>query len=303
MKAIKHSIQRIFNFFGFDIKRRAPSPASSRRSNNKFDLSQGNFKVTSFGWAKANQLLDFNRRQVYNFHHLDAENYGTDAELVERQKWGLKGYGYSTVMELVQKMHLQAGDPLKILDVGGGGSALPRVLSEQFGVEAWLIDDFGIESNEEKTQSWYDPNFRETLPEKNPTVHYVFGRLGGTEKYGLEQGSFDLIYSVSTLEHIPITVMGVVFDHMLELLKPNGAMIHMIDLAPRRFPQWKTFLTDYFKTRGVAPETFEIKNFNELNEVDPVLLEPPEIVALFWGNQTQKYFPCSTLVIEIHGNN
>ena len=298
MKAIKQFIKRVLNLFGFEIKRRVPSSSS----NNKFDQSQGNFEVTSFGWAKANQLFDFNRRQVYNFHHLDAENYGVNPELVEKQKWGLKGYGYSTVFELVQKMHSQAKGSLKILDVGGGGSALPRVLSEQFGADAWLVDDFGIESNDESTQSWYDPNFRETLPEKNPTIHYVFGRLGGPEKYGLEQGSFDLIYSISTLEHIPMTMIGAVFDHMIELLKPNGTMIHTIDLTSRKFPQWKTFLTDYFKTRGVAPATFEIKNFNELTEADPILLEPPEVVYLFWGKQPKKYVQCGSLVIELHRN-
>jgi ubiquinone/menaquinone biosynthesis C-methylase UbiE len=302
MKKIRIYIKRMFKLLGFEIKQYHPVVLFDPKLDNEFNDSQGNIKVTSFDWARVNQLFDFNSRQIYNFHSLDAENYDVEPELVEKFRWGLKGYGYSVVVDLVRKLHLNMGKKLKILDVGGGGSALPRVLSQEFGDECWLIDDFGVESKDLITQGWYKEISRETLPLKNPTVHYVFGRLGGSKIKELEPSSFDLIYSISTLEHIPMTSMTAVFNHMLELLKPNGIMLHTIDLSPREFPGWRKFLSDYFKTRGIPPAIFQIKNLNELDEIDPPLLESPEIVYTFWDGQPKKYYPQSALVIELHRN-
>ncbi len=299
MAGLRQLIKNILGVFGLEIRRSRPRISASEASAGSH-TTQGNYKVASFGWARANQLFDFINRQLYTRWDIDAENYDVPLDLVEKHQWSLKGFGYSLVIDTVQKLHSNGKQKLRILDVGGSGSGLPRALSEQFADECWLIDDFGIESNDQQTLDWYEPNFRQTLASKNPMVHYVFGRLGGARLPELENGSFDLIYSVSTLEHIPMKMVKAVFDHMLELLAAGGVMVHTIDLGSAKFVGWQKFLMSYFRTRGVSPTIFAINNLNELGSDDPPLLESTEIVYTFWDTHPKKYYQEGTLVLEIH---
>ncbi len=294
-------LKKLFNLMGFEVRRYKHRPA---HINNGVDNSQGNLHLDYLDWARVNQLFDFNSRQLYTSYDIDADNYNVDVDFVLKQKWGLKGYGYSVVLDLVRKLHKSRSDNLKILDVGGAGSALPRAIFDQFGDQCWLIDDFGVESNDYITQGWYArvPNLRETLPLKHPMIHYVFGRLGEGKVPELKSASFDLIYSVSTLEHISMKMMPGVFNHMVDLLGPKGTMLHTIDLHPQEFQEWKNFLASYFRTRGVAPAAFEIANFDVFDENDPILMESPEVVYFVWNVRPKKYYPQSTLTMEIHRN-
>ena len=64
----------------------------------------------------------------------------------------------------------------KVVEVGGAYSGLPQYLSDKFGVESWIVDDFGVESKEDLWSRWGD---REEVKEKYPSVNYVFERVGG----------------------------------------------------------------------------------------------------------------------------
>jgi len=290
------TIKRLFSMVGFEI-RRVP-PVFRLDTIGAYDTSRGMAEVTSFAWARTNQLLDYVERQVYTRWDLDAKNYNAPTDLQKMCKWGLKGFGYSLVVETVRKLHSYRKETLHVLDVGGGGSGLSRAICEEFSDRCWLVDDFGIESSDEITSSWYKKGVRESLVLNNPMVHYVFGRLGAGRIPELSENSFDLIYSVSTLEHIPMKAMAAVFDHMFDLLGPDGYMVHTIDSTKRRFPEWQIFLANYFKEYGVEPAVFAIGNLDEISDDDPPLLESVEVEYV--QERRRKYSPEGTLVLAIH---
>lgn len=292
---IRGTVKRLFKMAGFDV-RRIP-PVFRPEATGECDASRGTVAVTSFRWAKANESFGYIERDVYTRWELDAENYGIPKDLPEKHKWGLKGFGYSLVMDTVRQLHANGLATMNVLDVGGGGSALCKVLSEEFSDRCSLVDDFGIESGDADTASWYEPHVRESLPAKNPTVHYVVGRLGGGRVPGLDEGSFDFIFSVSTLEHVPMKSMSSVFDHMLDLLSPSGFMVHTIDTRNPRLGEWQIFLANYFRHYGVDPAVFEIETLNEPDEENPPLLESAEVQYIL--HNTRRGCREGTLVLEV----
>ena len=290
------TIKRLFSMAGYEIRR--ISPVFHPDTSGAYVTSRGTVEVTSFAWARTNQLLDYIERQVYTRWDLDAKNYNVPTTLLEKSKWGLKGFGYSLVVETVKKLHSDGKDTLRVLDVGGGGSGLPIVICEEFSDHCWLVDDFGIESSDKATASWYAKGLRESLAAKNPMIHYVFGRLGGGRIPELSGNSFDLIYSVSTLEHIPMVEMASVFDHMFDVLGPNGYMVHAIDITKLQLSEWQIFLANYFKEYGVEPAVFAIRNLDEISDEDPPLLESVEVEYLL--QRQRKFSRIGTLVLAIH---
>src|SRR3990172_10577598 len=118
MANMRQYIKLLFNVFGLQVQRYRPE-LPSPEAGNEYNTSQGKVKVISFAWGTTNQLFDFIDREVYTHWNLDAENYGAPRELVERHKWGLKGFGYSLVIDTVRKLHSNGKQMLKVLDVGG----------------------------------------------------------------------------------------------------------------------------------------------------------------------------------------
>lgn len=135
--------------------------------------------------------------------------------------WGIKGHNRPWI---IANGNFKKGE--KVIEVGGAYSALPQYLSDKFSVEAWIADDFGIESNEALWSRW---GGREELKLKFPSVNYVFERVGGG-KGAIPSDYFDCVYTVSTLEHIPPCNMKKVFDHMCKMLKPGGRILHCVDV-------------------------------------------------------------------------
>jgi SAM-dependent methyltransferase len=122
---------------------------------------------------------------------------------------------------------------MRVLDVGAGYSDLPAYLTNSCNVEGWVADDFGATDKEKIWSRWGDPR---QLPEKYPGVHYVFRNLGEpTDELPL--ATFDRVYSVSVLEHVPAENIEAVLLHMAQLLKPGGLMLHTVDLP---FPRTVT---------------------------------------------------------------
>lgn len=299
MRSIRGIVKRVFNIVGLDVRRYRPRVPFLPEAVGEHNASQGTVDIASFAWASANDALDYINRQLYTRWDFDAENYNAPIGLQQSHKWGLKGFGYSLVVDTVRKFHSDGKRRLNILDVGGGGSGVCRFLCDEFSDACWLVDDFGIESGDTWTAGWYEPDWRESLLAKNPKVTYVFGRLGEVGLPELREGTFDLIFSVSTLEHIPLSVRGSVFDHMLALLAPNGWMVHTIDMTADMFPEWQTFLADYFEAYGVAPAVFATRNLDELDEDSAPLLESLEVRYTLNGHQ-HEYHRQGTVVLGVH---
>jgi hypothetical protein len=107
----------------------------------------------------------------------------------------------------------------RLLEVGAGEPLVADLLAA-LGHEVWVIDPYdgraGGPADVEAIQRAY--------PRVN-IVQGVFPRDVGDDKIG----SFDAIYSISVLEHIPIAEVDGLCDGIRRFLTSNGATIHAID--------------------------------------------------------------------------
>lgn len=115
----------------------------------------------------------------------------------------------------------------KVLDVGPAYSPLPAYLQKNYSCGMWAADDFGSSVGD---GFWSRGRSPHEFIESHPEVNYVLERLGDPSKSSLPTGYFDLIYSLSVLEHVPPQFMPSVLKHMDLLLKPGGEMLHAVDL-------------------------------------------------------------------------
>lgn len=203
-----------------------------------------------------------------------------------------------------------------VIEIGGAYSLLPKYLGDKYGVEAWIGDDFGEDSDDEMWSRWGDPH---ALPEKYPSVKYVFEPMGKfDEKY--PNGYFDRVFSVSTLEHIPYECRLDVFRDMNRCLKPGGRQLHSIDLST----DWKklTLSSVVDSLPGVNQVHWkgqsEIRSWINIikrsgvkisvNVPNPVrlfdrrvLVESPDVVYRFYppNNEPKSYCPAASLLVII----
>ncbi len=154
-------------------------------------------------------------RRLYQYKQ--QEIYGT--------RWSLKEFEYDWILSLRSWKKEE-----KVLDVGAGYSPLPIHIQQSYGCETWVVDDFGLKSDEPQ---WSRHGSPQDHMAGHPQVRFVLERLGDPASSSLPANYFDVIYSASALEHVPCGLTPDVWKHMHQLLKPAGELIHAIDL---RFP-------------------------------------------------------------------
>jgi hypothetical protein len=109
--------------------------------------------------------------------------------------------------------------PARLLEIGGGEPIVSGFLSE-LGYEVLLVDPYeGFGNGPTDYQRYVElyPDVR-IVREYFPPDGSVFAAA-----------SFDAIFSVSVLEHIPAESLSRCFDAIGELLRPGGASIHCFD--------------------------------------------------------------------------
>lgn len=109
--------------------------------------------------------------------------------------------------------------PARILEIGGGEPIVCGFLDE-LGYDVTLVDPYDGFGN--------GPTDFERYVEQFPTVKIVREYLRPGLP-GLVAGSFDAIFSISVLEHIPPNALAVCFAGIQELLSTEGASIHCFD--------------------------------------------------------------------------
>ena len=190
-------------------------------------------------------------------------------------EWGIKGHNRPWV---IANGNFTKGE--KVIEVGGAYSALPQYLSDKINIEAWVMDDFGIESKEDLWSRWGN---REELKSKYPSVKYVFERAGeGGNNVPLDY--FDCVYTVSTLEHIPWNDMKKVFDHMCKMLKPGGRMLHCVDLS---IPLGIHKTSD---AKGILLGTVGYSLYHKIKEIIQSVKKPYLKTINGWWRFLTKYF-------------
>jgi SAM-dependent methyltransferase len=228
-------------------------------------------------------------------------------------QWGIKAHNRPWIEEVGR---WKAG--LRVVEVGGAYSRLPEFLGEKYGVEPWIADDFGIGTTEEAMWSrWGDPH---ELPKAHPGVRYVFKRAGEFSDE-LPDGTFDRVFSVSTLEHIPWRARLDALRDMHRMLAPGGLEIHTIDIpvpAPRKVQQ--QWLAEKVPPLRVLNRSLRhdiagwIERFERtgvrikqpipsiLQVLDrSVLVESPDVVYRFYppNDKAKPYRPAASLLLVI----
>jgi SAM-dependent methyltransferase len=229
-------------------------------------------------------------------------------------QWGIKAHNRPWVE---QRMRLAPGK--RIMEVGGAYSTLPKRLHYRYGVEAWVADDFGLSSGEtEMWTRWGDPK---ELPVRNKPVKYVFEPFGAFSK-SFPDEYFDHIFSVSTLEHIPITKIPDLLRDIHRCLRKGGSQVHTIDvncnLEPRdvligtakeRFPHLGKALGSHVDPLRPWLDAFRDAGFQVAATPPTVrdlssratLVESADVVYRFYppNNSPKTYQPSGSLLVEI----
>jgi ubiquinone/menaquinone biosynthesis C-methylase UbiE len=116
----------------------------------------------------------------------------------------------------------------KVLDVGAAYSPLPLHIHETYGCEVWVADDYGLKSGQ---PFWTRGNSPQEYVVQHPEIKFVLERLGDPKQSSLPEKYFDIIYSISALEHVPQSLTQAVWRHIDLLLKPGGELIHAVDIG------------------------------------------------------------------------
>jgi ubiquinone/menaquinone biosynthesis C-methylase UbiE len=154
------------------------------------------------------------------------------------------------------KQNIKPGS--KILDIGGGNSRILKHFKNDY--ECWNIDKLeGIGNG---------PTDIETTG-----FRLVYDYMGNFSKE-LPDSYFDLVFSISTLEHVPLDDMTA-YENILKdinrVLKPGGYSLHCIDVV---------WLDSFVWTNQIMPYFFE--NEKMINEFIPLakLKEDPELFVM-----------------------
>lgn len=231
-------------------------------------------------------------------------------------QWGIKAHNRPWIEESGQFAKGQ-----RVIEVGAGYSLLPKYLAEKYEVEAWIGDDFGMSSEELLWSRWGNPL---DLPRKYPSVKYVFKRFGSFSS-DYSDAYFDRIFSVSTLEHIPVDCRLAVLKDMHRCLKPDGRELHTIDiatLAPRenlkaglkhglidKLPLLNTIVKKHSSEIGNWMEIIKASGVgivapipNPMQLLDRrILVESPDVVYRFYppNDAPKPYRPSASLLLII----
>ncbi|MDQ3021256.1 MAG: class I SAM-dependent methyltransferase [Bacteroidota bacterium] len=146
----------------------------------------------------------------------------------------------------------------KILDVGGGDSRILKHFNKDY--ECWNIDKLeGLGNGPTDI--------------KAPNIRLVYDYMGSFNPE-LPDNYFDLVFSISTLEHVPLDDL-VAYENILKdinrVLKPGGYSVHCIDVVWQEPIVWTNQILPYF-----------FKNEKIINEFVPPLSvkEDPDLFIM-----------------------
>lgn len=119
----------------------------------------------------------------------------------------------------------------KILEIGGGSCLMMRSLNRaRVGkYECWNLDPLDGSGNGPRSEAHARDG--EAPMRSLSGIKIIEDRIGAFSP-ALDPSSFDCIFSVSVMEHIPIRNWPNCFDDMYRLLKSGGFVCHAVDLHP-----------------------------------------------------------------------
>jgi len=134
----------------------------------------------------------------------------------------LKPLGYAHIITLIETFK-----PKRVLEVGhGAGTYIYQLFKDNNEIEFWGLDD-NVKDSAVSVEDL------KNIRIWNPHVKFVTGLLGANS-IELPENYFDLVYSVSVMEHIPHEFLSSVFEDTYRILKPGGIVSHTYDIYFRQ---------------------------------------------------------------------
>ena len=116
----------------------------------------------------------------------------------------------------------------RILEIGGGSCIMLRALNK---ARPGCVNLDPLDGSGNGPVSEKHAGEGQTAMRSLAGITIIEERIGEFSP-NLEDASFDLIFSVSVMEHIPIRDWPKCFDDMHRLLRPGGYVCHAVDLHP-----------------------------------------------------------------------
>jgi len=197
----------------------------------------------------------------------------------------LKPLGYAHMIMLIETFK-----PKTILEIGHGGGSLVFRTFANSNIELWGLDEYSEESrvsNESLTK----------IKEWNPHTKFVSGLLG-TNVNELPDNYFDLVYSVSVIEHIPEENLSSVFEETYRVLKPGGIVSHSYDIHYKQntkavFDAFENAKLEWLKSKNTMNVfweewlgKFDFERVERLFEI--IVFENPMVVAEMYMWQQER---------------
>jgi SAM-dependent methyltransferase len=207
----------------------------------------------------------------------------------EGQSWGLKQMGnLFCVDKIIQTKANQ------ILELGAGFNLY---FDRRFGKECeyWMADKSGF----------YEDDVFEVALKRRTNTYYIDTFLGEFSK-DLPENYFDLVFSVSVLEHVALEDIGKVCDDMARIVRPGGFIAHSIDVSPGSTTMYGEKYYQSLKSSGFNLDMDpDIQWTVGLAAKDQILLEPLSLVYTFhhgyqedlWGVPRVVNFYSGTILV------
>jgi len=147
--------------------------------------------------------------------------------------------------------------PARLLEIGGGEPIVSGTLNE-LGYDVTLIDPYDGFGN--------GPTEYEKYVERFPNVKIVRGYFE-PRLPNFSSASFDAIFSVSVLEHLPAEAATRCFEAIGEFLAPGGASIHCFDFVLQGIGQEY----DLTNARNIVTQQAKLENRTGETDFDDLL--------------------------------
>jgi SAM-dependent methyltransferase len=184
----------------------------------------------------------------------------------EEHQWGLKQFG---TLFCFDKLRERSG---RVLEAGAGqNNFFDKNLPPE--IDYWMVDKAGF----------YDPSAFANSAKLRKRTTFRDGLLGDFDA-SLPSDSFDAIFSISVLEHVPVANIAAVCADMFRLLKSGGRLIHTLDLEPLLYESvGKTYLAELLRV-GFRFEKEPAVDYSRV-ALDGLLVEPAAIVFKYYYGQ------------------
>lgn len=167
-----------------------------------------------------------NRKVLREIIQLSFDSFGWFTETKSRF------YEYPYIVEHVENMQ---GDKKRVLEIGAGVNPLPLYFSKK-GCDVITIDNHETQVDPNKIKSEWGfldySFFDKTIKSFNIDALYIDKIIDEDDE------KIDIVYSVSTLEHILSNKRRGIIKKIRQIIKPGGILLLTIDLIPNTELVW-----------------------------------------------------------------